>query len=167
MRLMEFNQCSDDVAAKVLQHCVHIPSWIEALVQHRPYASTEQLYEKAQQQAAHWQWLDVEQALAQHPRIGQKNAAAELSKEEQQFSASEQSGVHASQQVEQALVQGNLAYEQQFGHIFLIRAAGRTGNDILKELQRRLGNSNTQEQQEVSMQLAEIALLRLKQGIVQ
>lgn len=166
MRLLEFNQCPDDVAVKVLQSCVHISSWINALVKQRPYASLEQLYEAAKHEATHWQWAEVEQALAQHPRIGERRAAVALSVDEQQFSASEQSGVQANQQMEQALMQGNLDYEQQFGHIFLIRAAGRTGAEILGELQRRLGNTVLQEQQEVSEQLAEIALLRLKQGIV-
>lgn len=67
--------------------------------------------------------------------------------------------------IQQALYQGNLEYEHKFGHIFLIRAAGRTGQDMLSELQRRLSNNPQQEQQEVQQQLTEIALLRLTQEI--
>lgn len=163
---MEFNQCSDELAAAALQPCAHISTWIDALVQHRPYASTDQLYDAAAQHASTWQWADIEQALAQHPRIGHTTAAAPLTKEEQQFSANEQSSVQSSLQVEQALLQGNIDYEQQFGFIFLIRATGRSGQEILTELQRRLGNSTAQEQLEVGEQMAEIALLRLKQRIV-
>nr|WP_156935745.1 2-oxo-4-hydroxy-4-carboxy-5-ureidoimidazoline decarboxylase [Alkanindiges illinoisensis] len=163
---MEFNQCTDEAATKVLQSCAHMPSWIRALVQQRPYTTVEQLYEQAKQQAGDWQWIEVEQALAQHPRIGQKQAAAVLSEEEQQFSANEQRDVQTSQHMEQALLQANQDYEQQFGHIFLIRAAGRTGEDILSELQRRLNNTVIQEQQEVIQQLAEIAVLRLQQGVI-
>lgn len=165
MKLMEFNQCTDEAATKVLQSCAHMPSWIKALVQQRPYSTAEQLYAQATQQAGNWQWAEVKQALAQHPRIGQKQAAAVLSEEEQQFSANEQRDVQTSQPMEQALLQANQKYEQQFGHIFLIRAAGRTGEDILRELQRRLNNTVIQEQQEVIQQLAEIAVLRLQQGI--
>lgn len=163
---MEFNQCTDAVATTVLQSCAHMPSWIKALIQQRPYTTAAQLYEQAKQQARQWQWAEVEHALAQHPRIGQKQAAAVLSEQEQQFSTHEQRDVQTSQCMEQALLQANQAYEQQFGHIFLIRAAGRTGEDILRELQRRLNNSAMQEQQETIQQLAEIAVLRLQQGVV-
>lgn len=166
MRLLEFNESAEQVAARVLSSFVHIPSWIDTLLKNRPYGSIVQLYQLASQQAAHWQWLEVEQALAQHPRIGQKKAAVALSQQEQQFSAHEQSGVQTSAELQQALLTANRAYEQQFGHIFLIRAAGRSGPEILQELQRRMHNTVAQEQQEVTMQLAEIALLRLKQGIV-
>ena len=166
MRLLEFNECAEQVAAQVLLPFVHIPSWIDTLVKNRPYASIEQLYQQASQQAAGWQWPEVAQALAQHPRIGQKKAAVALSQQEQQFSASEQSGVQTSAELQQALLAANRAYEQQFGHIFLIRAAGRSGPEILQELQRRMHNTVAQEQQEVTAQLAEIALLRLQQGIV-
>lgn len=166
MRLREFNECADHVAVQVLQPFVHMPSWIETLVKKRPYGSIEQLYQQASQQAANWQWSEVAQALAQHPRIGQKRAAVVLSQQEQQFSASEQSGVQHGADMQQALLKGNHAYEQRFGHIFLIRAAGRTGPEILQELQRRMQNTVVQEQQEVIAQLAEIALLRLQQGIV-
>lgn len=47
----------------------------------------------------------------------------------------------------------------------MIRAAGRSGTEMLTELNRRLENLAEQEQQEVKQQLSEIALIRLKQEI--
>ncbi|WP_312546041.1 2-oxo-4-hydroxy-4-carboxy-5-ureidoimidazoline decarboxylase, partial [Pantoea eucalypti] len=61
--------------------------------------------------------------------------------------------------------QGNQAYEARFGRVFLIRAKGRSGEQMLAELQRRLQNSEVTEQQEALDQLREITLLRLKETI--
>ncbi|MDM1020099.1 2-oxo-4-hydroxy-4-carboxy-5-ureidoimidazoline decarboxylase [Acinetobacter sp. VNK23] len=165
MDIEQFNQLNLGEANLVLQPCVHIPSWIVKLVQQRPYAATDELYQAANAQAQTWQWHEIAEALAQHPRIGEKKAAANLSQKEQQFSQQEQGQVEPDTVLQQALYQGNLEYEHKFGHIFLIRAAGRTGMEILAELQRRLKNTIEQEQQEVKQQLAEIALIRLKQEI--
>jgi 2-oxo-4-hydroxy-4-carboxy-5-ureidoimidazoline decarboxylase len=45
--------------------------------------------------------------------------------------------------------------------VFLIRAAGRTGDQILAELDRRLGNDEVTEREETVTALRDIALLRL------
>lgn len=165
MDLEQFNQLDTAHAEAALSPCVHIHSWIEHLVQHRPYSTRDALYQTAKVQAQTWQWSEIANALAQHPRIGEKKAASALSEKEQRFSAKEQGQLGADEDLQQALYQGNLDYESKFGHIFLIRAAGLTGAEMLAELQRRLNNSVVQEQQEVQQQLAEIALIRLKQEI--
>lgn len=165
MQLEIFNQLDSGEASQLLQACVHMPAWISELLAQRPYSSTQQLYRAAAAQAHSWQWPEIATALAQHPRISEKKAATALSEKEQQFSQHEQAGVETDAVVQMALYQGNLDYEHKFGHIFLIRAAGRSGQQILSELQRRLLNTAEQEQAEVKQQLAEIALIRLKQEI--
>jgi len=62
-------------------------------------------------------------------------------------------------------MEGNRQYEDKFGHIFLIRAAGRSAEEILACLQQRLQNSAGRERVETAIQLREIALLRLRQGL--
>lgn len=79
------------------------------------------------------------------------------------MSRSEQSGVDPSDvDVQQALREGNLAYEERFGRVFLIRAAGRSAEEILSTLQERLRNDADAEGRIVAEQLREIALLRLR-----
>lgn len=79
------------------------------------------------------------------------------------MSRSEQSGVDPSDAtVQQALREGNLAYEERFGRVFLIRAAGRSAEKILSTLQQRLHNDPDAEDRIVAEQLREIALLRLR-----
>ena len=64
-----------------------------------------------------------------------------------------------------AIAAGNTAYEQRFGRVFLIRAAGRTPEQILAELRRRLQGDEASEAAEALGQLAEIALLRLRSSV--
>ena len=68
-------------------------------------------------------WDEVAAALAAHPRIGERAAGDSA---EAASSRREQSAVtRAGDEVKQALADGNRAYERRFGHVFLIRAAGR------------------------------------------
>jgi 2-oxo-4-hydroxy-4-carboxy-5-ureidoimidazoline decarboxylase len=95
---------------------------------------------------------ELEAALAHHPRIGQRatggSAAAALSR-------SEQAGLERGADLEQRLATRNEAYEKRFGRVFLIRAAGRTTEEV------RLDNDSESEDRVVAGQLREIAVLRL------
>ncbi|MDQ3457450.1 MAG: 2-oxo-4-hydroxy-4-carboxy-5-ureidoimidazoline decarboxylase, partial [Actinomycetota bacterium] len=102
---------------------------------------------------------EVEAALARHPRIGERAGAAH----DAEFSAREQAGVASDEH--EALRRANAAYEARFDRVFLIRAAGRSGAEILAELDRRLQNSDEAELAEVIVQLGEIAVLRLEQVV--
>ena len=64
-----------------------------------------------------------------------------------------------------ALAEGNRAYEERFGHVFLIRASGRSPAEMLGELRRRLGNDEETERRETTRQLAQITALRVR-GLV-
>ena len=64
--------------------------------------------------------------------------------------------------VADALAAGNRAYEEKFGRVFLIRAAGRSAQQILDALTARLDHSPAEEEPVVAEQLREIAVLRLK-----
>jgi len=163
MELAAFNQLTADEARATIRHCVAIPRWQEALVAARPFYSREALLAVADTLARQWQQPELQAALTAHPRIGEraegKDKEATLSRGEQ--SAMQQAG-HALQQ---AMQQGNQAYEARFGRVFLIRAKGRSGEEMLAALQRRLQNSEADEQQETLDQLREITLLRLKETI--
>ena len=165
MHFTEFNQLDEESATALLKQCVAIPTWGRYLCSQRPYHSAAQLYQTAQLQAQSWDWDEIAAALALHPRIGERQAAKHLSSKEQQYSAQEQAQLTQDTQMAEALYAGNLRYETQFGYIFLIRAKGRSSAEILAELERRLGNSQTVEHLEVKQQLAEIAILRLQQEV--
>jgi 2-oxo-4-hydroxy-4-carboxy-5-ureidoimidazoline decarboxylase len=79
------------------------------------------------------------------------------------MSRAEQAGVDpVDAEVAAALAAGNRAYEERFGRVFLIRAAGRSSREILAALTERLDHTPAEEEPVVADQLRQIAVLRLK-----
>ena len=56
----------------------------------------------------------------------------------------------------------NRIYEEKFGHVFLIAAGGRPGDEILGELRRRMRNDPATEFEEAKRELRQIVRLRLQ-----
>jgi 2-oxo-4-hydroxy-4-carboxy-5-ureidoimidazoline decarboxylase len=153
---MRFDDLSEDDARALLLRCLSAPGWAEQVVSMRPFGSAGHLLAAADRAARDLSADDLEAALAGHPRIGERAAAGHNAA----ASAREQSGVQDRDA--ERLVEGNRAYEERFGHVFLIRAAGRSGPEILDELERRLRNPPEVEREETVDNLRQIALLRLE-----
>jgi 2-oxo-4-hydroxy-4-carboxy-5-ureidoimidazoline decarboxylase len=163
MLLEQFNDAERSEAVEVLRPCVDIQRWCEAIVDARPYATRDALLGVARRAAHPFTAAEVQAAMSHHPRIGEKPAGAGT---EAAMSTAEQSGVdQADARVAAALRSGNEAYEQKFGRVFLIRAAGRSADEILASLHERLLHSEADEDEVVAEQLREIALLRLE-GVI-
>jgi 2-oxo-4-hydroxy-4-carboxy-5-ureidoimidazoline decarboxylase len=61
-----------------------------------------------------------------------------------------------------ALVEANKAYEERFGHVFLIFASGRSAGEMLAAARERLGNDEATERAVVRGELAKITKLRME-----
>lgn len=156
MDLTAFNSAPADVATAYVAPCVRIPAWAEALAAGRPYPDLAALLEVAARHAADWSDAEVDAALADHPRIGERTTAGSMS-------AAEQAGVDpADAELQERLREGNRRYEERFGRIYLVRAAGRSATDLLDLLETRLAHDDTTERRVTKEQLGEIALLRLE-----
>jgi 2-oxo-4-hydroxy-4-carboxy-5-ureidoimidazoline decarboxylase len=163
MQLSEFNALDPDTAAQTVAVWAPVPGWVDAVVAGRPYATVDALAMYAGELAAVWSPADLDQAIVHHPRIGEKPKGAGA---EAAASRSEQASMTAAaDDVVSAIAAGNAAYEERFGRVFLIRAAGRSPHEMLSELHRRLANDDAAEAREATAQLAEIALLRLRTTI--
>lgn len=163
MKLAEFNKAGRADASKVLRPCIDVQRWIDEIADARPFATGEDLLRFARGAASPFTSEEVAGALAHHPRIGERPTATST---EAAMSRSEQAGVDpADAAIADALAAGNRAYEEKFGRVFLIRAAGRTAPEILAALNERLDNTPAQEDAIVAQQLREIALLRLE-GVI-
>ncbi|BDZ53940.1 2-oxo-4-hydroxy-4-carboxy-5-ureidoimidazoline decarboxylase [Agromyces marinus] len=160
MTLDAFNGAGRPEAIALLRPCLDIDRWCEAVVDARPYASVADLVEAASAAADPFTSREIEGALAHHPRIGERPAGGGA---EARMSRAEQAGVDpADAEVAAALAAGNRAYEERFGRVFLIRAAGRSAREILAALTERLAHSPEDEEPVVADQLRQIAVLRLK-----
>jgi 2-oxo-4-hydroxy-4-carboxy-5-ureidoimidazoline decarboxylase len=169
-----FNDLPADAAEARLLECLAAPRWARTLVAGRPYRTRPALLDAAGAAGRDLTDDEVDDALARHPRIGERPAPAQEGQEGEEgrgsqggreagWSRSEQGGVDADDAVlAMALRAGNRDYERKFGRVFLIRAAGRSGPEILEALNARLLHDYSQELAVVRRELTGIAVLRLE-----
>lgn len=164
MRIDEFNELDAADARALALVWAAVPRWADGIVVRRPYASADELAEISERLTRSWGRVELEVALAHHPRIGARVTGADA---EAAASRSEQASMaSADTDIAERIAAGNRAYEQRFGRVFLIRAAGRTPDEMLAALEHRLTNDDGDEIREAVAQLAEIALLRLRGAVL-
>lgn len=148
-----------------LSACLAVPRWVDEVAAGAPFPSLDALLEAAREAAPPSSPAEIDQAMAHHPRIGERvtgqSPAHRFASAEQQ--ASRPDDEHPADERLAELAQGNAAYEKRFGRVFLIRAAGRSGPEILEELRRRLELDPETETAIVGAELRDIALLRIPQ----
>jgi 2-oxo-4-hydroxy-4-carboxy-5-ureidoimidazoline decarboxylase len=146
----------DDLAA-----CCAAPGWSATVLSGRPYGTSPAIVAAADAAARGLSWADVLVGLSAHPRIGQR---ARGDSREAAWSRSEQSAAATGDDAATAaaLVSANEAYEERFGHVFLIFASGRAPGEVLAAARERLGNDEAVERAVVTDELRKIALLRLE-----
>ena len=149
-----------ELTTELLAVCAS-PEWGRALVRQRPFPSREALVGAAGRASGSLGWPEVLRGLAAHPRIGERAPGAS---QEAGWSRREQSAAAGSQDdaTRAELVALNQAYEERFGHVFLIFASGRTQAEIVAVARERLGNDEATEREIVAAELGKIALLRLE-----
>jgi 2-oxo-4-hydroxy-4-carboxy-5-ureidoimidazoline decarboxylase len=152
--LPAFNAMPDGQAREVLLGCCRAAGWAGKLAAGRPYPSLDSLLAEA---AAALTDEDVTEALTGHPRIGDAGAGRHSA-----WSRGEQAGVSgAGDAVLAELAAGNRAYEERFGHIYLVCAAGRSAPELLAILRDRLGHDPETEREVTRGELRGINRLRL------
>lgn len=148
-------------AERELLACCAAPAWARAVASGRPYPDMAGLLAAARHAIASLTWQDIAEALAGHPRIGERAGGADQasawSRREQAAVVTDPAAATAA-----ALIDANLAYEERFGHIFLIFASGKAPDQILEAARARLGNDEATERGVVRQELGKITLLRLE-----
>ena len=153
--LAAFNAAPPEAAERDVLACCASRSFARMIVSGRPYRDPAALQDAVSAAFTALSWDDIVQSMDAHPRIGDRVVAGG-------WSAAEQSGAaSASDGVRQALADGNRAYEQRFGHVFLICASGLSGQEMLTQLRARLENNQDAERDVVRAELLKITRLRL------
>lgn len=129
--------------------------WARTVAQHRPHASVEALCVVADGALAELDESDVDEALAGHPRIGDRPTPGTSPSSRQ-----EQSGV--AEDTREALAAGNRDYEERFGHVYLVCATGRSGEEMLALLRQRLDNPPEVERVVLREELRRINRIRIE-----
>ncbi|CUR56775.1 Putative oxo-4-hydroxy-4-carboxy-5-ureidoimidazoline decarboxylase [metagenome] len=132
-------------------------AWQRAVLAGAPYSSVEALLETSDEAVSALQPTDLLEALAGHPRIGERAEPAHGA-----LAAAEQSGMaSATEQLAQAMRDGNVAYEKKFDKVYLVCASGLSAEELYARLAARLDNDRTSEEQVTRSELAKINRLRL------
>jgi 2-oxo-4-hydroxy-4-carboxy-5-ureidoimidazoline decarboxylase len=153
--LTVFNTAGAGDAEGDVARCCASRAFAAAIVAGRPYDDFDALDAAIDTEFARLGWADVAEALREHPRIGDQAAAG--------WSRAEQAGAAAAApDVTAELAEGNRAYEERFGHVFLICATGLSGEQMLAALRYRLGNDPGEERRIVTDELRKITRLRMR-----
>ena len=142
-----------------LRACCAADAWLNRMTPARPFPSARCALDLSDEIVLGLDDTALDQALAAHARIGERRLGGTT---EDRWSRSEQAGALAVDTVvQERLAEGNRRYEERFGHVFLIRAAGRSAEEMLAALDERIGHDDATERDVVRRELAEIVRLRL------
>jgi 2-oxo-4-hydroxy-4-carboxy-5-ureidoimidazoline decarboxylase len=153
--LAAFNAASPQAAERDVLACCASRSFAKLIADGRPYRDPAELQAAVDAAFNTLSWDDIVESMNAHPRIGERTPNGGWSVAEQSGAAS------ASDQVRRALAEGNVAYEERFGHVFLICATGLSGQEMLSQLRARLGHDEEAERAVVRRELLKITRLRM------
>jgi allantoicase len=153
-------------ARRTLRACCASSAWVDAVDARRPFGDLATALGIADEEWGRLGPADWLEAFAAHPRIGERpaggGAGAGGAAGGGAIEAVEQAAaLSASREVAAKLAEGNRAYEERFGHVYLVRAAGRSAEEMLELLRTRLRNDPDTELRIAAAQQAEITSLRL------
>ncbi|MGW1544758.1 2-oxo-4-hydroxy-4-carboxy-5-ureidoimidazoline decarboxylase [Streptomyces sp. NPDC002309] len=153
--LARFNALEEHTARAALREACASTAWVDRLLAARPYATTEDLRAAGDAATAGLTSGDLDEAMAGHPPIGRPEPGDPTSAREQRGMAD------ASAELRAEMLELNLAYQERFGHVFLICATGRTGEQMRDAVRERIGNSPEREREIVRTELGKINRIRL------
>ncbi|MFI8230755.1 2-oxo-4-hydroxy-4-carboxy-5-ureidoimidazoline decarboxylase [Streptomyces sp. NPDC085900] len=153
--LARFNALQEPAAHAALHEVCASTAWAKRVLAARPYATTDDLYAASDAAMAELTTADLEEAMAGHPPIGRPKPGDPASAREQRGMAG------ASEELRAQMLELNLAYQDRFGHVFLICATGRTAEQMRDAVAERLGNSPEREREIVRTELGKINRIRL------
>ncbi|KRD22935.1 MULTISPECIES: 2-oxo-4-hydroxy-4-carboxy-5-ureidoimidazoline decarboxylase [unclassified Streptomyces] len=153
--LARFNALEESAALAALHEACASTAWANRLLAARPYTAADHLYAVSDAATADLTDADLAEAMAGHPPIGRPLPGDATSAREQRGMAS------APEELRAEMLELNLAYQERFGHVFLICATGRTGEQMRDAVRERLGNAPEREREIVRTELGRINRIRL------
>ncbi|MGH9597705.1 MAG: 2-oxo-4-hydroxy-4-carboxy-5-ureidoimidazoline decarboxylase [Edaphobacter sp.] len=160
--LARWNSLDPAAAAREALPCCGSEAWAVALASKRPIPNETSLIETS---SSIWRTLperDWQEAFNSHPRIGQSRAQTLATAESLHWSTQEQrTALSSNDATKLALEEANRRYEQKFGRIFIVCAAGKTSSEILTILEARMKNDALTELHATAEQQCQITQLRL------
>lgn len=149
-----WNALPPEEAVASLLTCCGSTEWARRMSEARPFRDLPGLLDAADRIWRSLSEADWLEAFRVHPRIGEGASGQ---------AAREQSGArNASVATLEALARANRDYEEKFGRIFLVCAAGKSAEDMLALCRERLHNDAGTEMRAAAEEQRKIMRLRLE-----
>ena len=172
--LAAWNAAGATEARNAMLACCGSKRWADAMVALRPIANIVALSEAADRVWATMQEADWLEAFACHPRIGQRrgigerNVSVHAGEQSSAWSRAEQAQASsASDDVLAEIAAGNQRYEELFGFTYIVCATGKSAEEMLAILKRRLGSNRETELREAAEQQRQIMQIRLGKWLIE
>jgi len=143
--LNAWNAAEQEAAVTALLSCCASQRWAGGVAAQRPFGNVEDLFAASDKVWATMQEPDWMEAFRAHPRIGERKVE------------------HATSQSK--LAAGNERYEQLFGITYIVCATGKSADEMLAILQRRLMSDRQTELREAAEQQRQITQIRLRKWL--
>jgi 2-oxo-4-hydroxy-4-carboxy-5-ureidoimidazoline decarboxylase len=164
--LAELNGLPAEEAWRVLERCCGADVWVDSVCASRPHGSADALNAASEAAFAKLRRGDWLEAFTHHPKIGDVAGLREKFAATAAWAGDEQRGAAGADEATlQALADGNAAYEERFGHIFIVCATGKSAAEMLALLSERLPNDPAEELRIAAEEQKKITALRLKKLI--
>jgi len=164
--LTEWNKADECTARGAMLACCGATRWAAQMVALRPIAGLMEFCQTADRVWSTMQEQDWLEAFACHPRIGERRTtpSAGLSTV---WSQQEQLRANAAvESVLTELAEGNKLYEERFGFTYIVCATGKSAQEMLAILNRRLTAAREDELREAAEQQRQIMQIRLGKWLV-
>ncbi|HSZ62322.1 MAG TPA: 2-oxo-4-hydroxy-4-carboxy-5-ureidoimidazoline decarboxylase [Terriglobales bacterium] len=164
--LRRWNFLPRAAAANEILPCCGSKAWAEKITARRPLPDEKVLLaasDEIWQSLPESEWLE---AFRSHPRIGESSTPNGVAHRSTVWADQEQRNVaQGGDAIRTALAQANREYERRFNRIFIVCATGKSSEEILKIIQRRLNNDERTELLEAAEQQRQITQLRLRKWL--
>ena len=149
------NSAVESDARAALHEVCAARTWADAVLARRPYTGTAALLAASDAATGELTTAGLAEAMAGHPPIGRPRPGDPSSAREQRGMAG------ASEQLKAEMLELNLAYQEKFGHVFLICATGLTAGQMRDAARSRIDNPPETEREIVRTELMKINRIRL------
>ncbi len=161
--LERLNSLAANEAEAEFGKCCGSTNWARRLIAERPFANGDDLIAVSDRIWWSLQPDDWLEAFSNHPKIGEGKVARATAGEAQKWAEQEQSDTrNAAEETLHSLAELNRRYEEKFGYIYIVCATGKTSEEMLAILRKRLNNDPDTELRIAAREQSRITKLRLR-----
>jgi len=165
--LTAWNKADEAAAFDAMIACCSARRWASAMVALRPIGSVVELSEATDRVWGTMKEADWMEAFACHPRIGERKAAHATAKSVAWSSQEQSSAASAAEKVLAEIAEGNALYEKRYGFTYIVCATGKSAEEMLTILKRRLLSDRAAELIEAAEQQRQITQIRLGKWLIE